>query len=215
MGPRAGQVGQPVGIMGMPCINFSLSWRELDLEFCWCLPGLKVNCTNFWFAAWPPSFVHNLKSLYDHLFHLKVYWRRHFWFLNPALLCDLTARCISCRLGTSGTQSSKNDSLSPKMKSMWGTSITWSSFTVSWSIAHSFDAFNWLFWKWAYNEFYQMINCLANYIQFFAVHFFFCCLHLLISIFRRRDSVSLFSTSSKLIVESTFSWFCSSISVLR
>lgn len=84
----------------------------------------------FWFAvAW-----HGLEAWCSLFLRVEV-WRRCpcFWY-TKFCMCDLTVRCFSHCLCTNRSRSLNIHRWSLKMKSMWGTSKTWSSCKTIWTI---------------------------------------------------------------------------------
>lgn len=108
-----------------------LPFLDLDLEFCRCHQRSKVQRTNPRCSSWSSYSSHGLEDLLDLLFqvlcllnypYLEWMWTRSSW-------CFKSWMCTIC------TGSSTNfNGTSPKMKSIWGTSIIYSSWAISWAI---------------------------------------------------------------------------------
>lgn len=132
LGPKA---SRPKGTMGLSCINFSPSRKELDLEFGRCPLGSKINLTA---SSRSSGSSYSFENSFDLLFQIDF---RHCFSWCPELdwMCTKPNWCFKSWIRTICTWSSNFNGQHPRTKSIWGTSMIGSSFMTSWSLAFASD----------------------------------------------------------------------------
>ena len=114
--------------------------KKKNLKFNRSPPRSKVHRMHFRFASWSSFSLNGLEAWLDPFLHFEVDWRHCFsLYLNSSWMCTMSTGCFNSWICINFSPSSNINCLSPKIKPMWGISMTWSSFAISWSMALSYD----------------------------------------------------------------------------